>query len=275
MRIKLILLICFFTISVRAQVDSAKKVTTTAALLYNSDISYFGQATTTSYPYVLANVTLRLPFGLYFAGGGYQLLNDSTGISEADLGIGYDYQFNDTWSTSIAYTRSFFPATSPLLAASNENNINISTTYEGQLFKSALAIDYAFGKQQDIFITLTNSKSIDLGSFFTEKNQLSIEPTFEVFAGTRHFYQTYITIQQQHNNGKGKGNGMQSNQILTTEIPKNSFNLFSYNFKLPITLSRANYLIEASYQLGIMGKKAEESLKSHFSIYGIAFYYQF
>lgn len=277
MKILLLALICLFGIQAGAQTDTTKKVTTTAALLFNNNISYFGQATTERYPYILANLTLRLPMGLYFSAGGYQLLNQNEVPSETDLGIGYDYQFSESWSSGVAYTRSFFPVNSPLLAASNENNINLSTTYDGRLLKSALNADYAFGKEQDIFITFTNSKSITLGTFFNQKYDLSIEPALELVAGTRHFYETFIIEKQKRNNGKGKGIGNQGNLPTTelTAIPKNSFDLFSYNFRLPIALSRANYLIEASYQFSIMGVKADENLSSHYSLFGVAFYYQF
>jgi hypothetical protein len=273
----LLALLCICSITLRAQQDSVQKTTTTLALLYNSNISYYGQATTEKYPYILANATVRFPMGIYLSAGGYQLLNYGPALSEADLGIGYSRDFGEKWTTGLAYTRSFFPSNSPLLAAANANNINLNASYAGSLLKNAIDIDYAFGKEQDVFITLTNSKEFDLGTIFNEKNFIAIEPAIEIVAGTRHFYDTYAIEEEKRNNGKGKGASNAAPTTITTinYIPKNSFNLLSYNFKLPFTFSRASYMIEANYQFSILGKKADDNLRSQYSIFGFACYYQF
>ncbi len=272
-----LLISCVIMIQVRAQQDSLKKSTVTLALLYNSNISYYGQQTTAAYPYVLGNITVKLPIGLYFSAGSYKLLNYGSGLSATDLGVGFDYPLNEKLTVGLAYTRSFFPSTSPLLAASNENDINLSFGYLGNLFDSSLSADYAFGKQQDIFLGLTVSKSIALGTFSNEKNALSITPAIEILAGTRRFYETYMIEQEKRANGKGKGviNAPNSTTPSTTVTEKNSFNLLSYNFKLPLSFSRASYLIEANYQFSILGSKATDDLRTNSSIFGLGFYYQF
>lgn len=273
----LLTLICLCSLAGYAQTDSLQKATTTLALLYNSNISYYGQATTEKYPYILANATVRFPMGIYVSAGGYQLLNYGPALSEADLGVGYDYSFNDKWSAGISYTRSFFPNNSPLLAAANANNVNLNGSYSGSLFKTDASFDYAFGKDQDFFISLSNSKSIELGTLFSEKNFISIEPAIEIVAGTRHFYETYVIEEEKRNNGKGKGAGNAPSSIITTTdyIPKSSFNILSYNFKIPLSLSRASYMIEANYQFSVLGKKTDENLRSQYSIFGLSCYYQF
>ncbi|RZK58590.1 MAG: hypothetical protein EOO91_07885 [Pedobacter sp.] len=261
--------------NVKAQQDSTKTTTTTAALLYNSDISYYGQAATERYPYILANATVRFPFGLYLSAGGYQLLNYGGSLSEADLGLGYEHDFNDKWNSSVSYTRSFFPKSSPLLAAANENNFNLTTVYSGNWFKTSLAADYALGKQQDFFLTLTNSQEIDLGHFLSENNLISIEPAIEIVAGTRHFFETYVVEKEKRNNANGKAKGNTQTEVIYTDVAKNSFELLSYNFKIPLSLTTSNYMFEANYQFSILGSKSNSDLKSHNSIFGLAFYYQF
>jgi hypothetical protein len=274
-----LILISITSFNARAQQDSVEKTTLTFTTLYNSNISYYGQTTNEKLPYVLGNTTVRFPIGLYLSAGAYKLLNYGSGISETDIGIGYDHNFNEKINTTLAYTRSFFPANSPLLQASNENNINLSINYAWKWFQSSLSTDYAFGKENDIFISLTHSKVIDIGSFFNEKNLLSIEPAFELIAGTRHFYKTYTIEKSNRDNGHGKGKGPaspgNSNSTSTTTVASESFNLLSYNFKLPLSLSRASYIAEISYQMSILGSKAEADLKPQQSFIGIAFYYQF
>ncbi|AOM78459.1 hypothetical protein [Pedobacter steynii] len=276
----LLLLICLFSVPVLAQQDSSKRTTLTLAALYNSNVSYYGQTTSEKLPYVLANATLRLPVGLYFSAGAYKLLNYGSGISETDLGLGYDYDINEKWSAGIAYTRSFFPDNSPLLQAANENNINLSATYLWPWLKTYLSADYAFGKQQDVFLSLTNSKEISLGSLFNEKNAIYIEPAIELIAGTRHFYETYTIEKGKRDQARGKGKPPvnqpgKPGSTITTTVATDSFNLLSYNFKLPLSLSRANYIAEASYQLSVLGTESGPELKPQQSFFGFAFYYQF
>lgn len=275
----LFLLICITSFKVQAQQDSIKKTTITVAALYSSNVSYYGQAINEKLPYVLVNATVRFPFDFYLSAGSYKLLNYGPGISETDIGAGFDHDFNDKFTTGIAYTRSFFPANSPLLQAANENNVNLSLKYTWPWLKSSLSADYAFGKQNDVFISLTHSKEIGMGSLFNEKNSLYVEPAIEVVAGTRHFYETYTIEKSKRDKANGKGKSPvspgNSNSTTTTTVASNSFNLLSYNLKLPLSLSRANYIVEINYQLSILGPKAEAALKHQQSFFGLAFYYQF
>jgi len=265
---------------VSAQQDSSR-TTLTLAALYNSNISYYGQVTTEKYPYILVNASLRFPIGFYITAGGYKLLNYGSGISETDLGLGYDYKFNEKLTAGLAYTYSFFPVNSPLLKASNANNINGSVTYNWPWFKTAFNADYAFGKEQDLFLSLGNSKEIELGHLFNENDLLSIEPSLEIVAGTTHFYETYTIEKNKRDkaNGNGKSESVpgnvNQNTSVTTEIPNSRFKFLSYNFKLPLAYSRANYLAEISYQFSLLGNHNEAGVKHQQSFFGLAFYYQF
>jgi len=277
--LSLITFFCLSSILVIAQQDSTKKATITVASLFNSDVSYYGQATSDKMPYVLVNATLRFPIGLYLSAGSFKLLNYGSGLSETDLGVGIDHDFNEHFNIGLAFTRSFFPANSPLLQASNENNFNLSGTYSWLSMKTSLNADYAFGEQKDIFLSLTNSKEISLGSLFNDKNSVYIEPALEVVAGTRYFYETYKISKVKREKSKGKGplspESSGSPAINSSAVESSNFNLLSYNFKLPLSFSRAGYVAEISYQLSVLGAKAAPGLKQQQSFFGLAFYYQF
>ena len=282
MRIRLFILFLFLASTVNAQQDSTK-ATVTLAAMYNSNISYYGQVTPEKFPYVLFNATLRFPSGLYFSAGGYKLLNYGSTVSETDLGIGYDYDFNEKFSAGIAYTHSYFPSNSPLLQASNNNNINGSAAYQWSWFKTDISLDLAFGSQTDGFISFGNSKEIDLGTVFNEKNSISLTPTIEITAGTTHFYETYIIEKnkRQHPNGKGQGKSDiapgtgKGNTAEIIENTANRFKLLSYNLKLPLTWSNGNFLAEASYQFSMLGNRKEENVSHQQFFFGLAVYYQF
>ena len=279
----LLLIISLVSLQLWAQQDSVRRKTSvTAAILYNSDVSYYGQSTNEQMPYALLNTTLRFPGGIYLSAGSYKLFNYGSGISATDLGMGFNYDLDDKWELDLGYSRSFYPSNSPLLQASNENNLNLSITYSPVFFKSELNADYAFGQQSDIFLSLDTSREITLGNFFSDKNEFYIEPAIEMVAGSRSFYQTYTIAKGKRDKAKGKGpkssgnsgnSGSASENTVTTE--SRDFDLLSYNFKLPISLSRANYIAELSYQFSVLGRKAEEELKKQQSYFGLAFYYQF
>lgn len=259
-----------------AQSDSSK-TTVTLAAMYSSNANYYGQTTEQKFPLVLTNATIRLPIGLYFATSIYQLINTEGGTVVA-LGAGYDYNLSEKLTVGLGFNHTFFPSNSPLLQASNAENISISATYNYWL-TSALSADYAFGKEQDFFVTFTNSKSVSLGSLFSEEDAISIEPGVELVAGTQHYYETYIT--QKINKGKanGKPNGQQppvnNGSTVISYEPASKFSLLSYNFKLPVSYSRSNYMIEAAYQLSILGKQVETELTAPRSFFNLSFYYQF
>jgi hypothetical protein len=278
MKFKLILVLSMIVaLNVKAQQDSLKKTTITLAAIYSSNISYYGQVTNEKLPYILANATVRFPIGIYISAGSYKLFNYGSGLSESDLGIGYDHDFSNQFNMGISYTRSFFPANSPLLQAANENNLNLAANYSWKWFKSTLTTDYAFGTQNDIFFSLNNSKEISLGTLFSEENLIFIEPAIELTAGTQRFYETYVIEKGKRDQANGKGRGLQlpqnSNSTVTTAY--NNINLMSYNFKLPLSLSRKSYIAEISYQLSILGPKAQTEVKHQQSFLGLAFYYQF
>ncbi|MEJ5961581.1 hypothetical protein [Pedobacter immunditicola] len=267
--------ICLAALNVKAQTDSTattpEKATLTLAAIYGNNVSYYGQGTLEKLPYILTNATFRLPLGLFFSASSYKLLNYGTGMSASDLGIGFDHAFSPKLQAGISYTRSFFPEDSPLLQAANENNINAMVDYQWPWFKSSLSTDFAFGLEKDVFISLNHAKLIELGSLFNENDQIAIEPAVELVAGTQHFLESYT---QKKNQGKGKGSGNE-NTTETIEIPTTSFNLLTYNFKIPFTYSRSHYMAEFAYQYSILGGKIPAETKNSQSFFNLSFYYQF
>lgn len=281
MSFRVFILFLFLVVpKIYAQQDSTKTSLTVAAI-YNSNINYYGQVTPEKYPYLLLNATLRLSNGIYFSGGGYKILNMDNAISETDLGIGYEHDFNEKITAGLAYTYSFFPSNSPLLQASNNNNINASATYNWPWLKTDLNLDYAFGKQNDFFLTFANSKEIDLGTVFNEKNVISITPSIEISAGTTHFYETYIIekSKRQNSNGNGKSGsapGISNGNTTETIINSaNKFKLLAYSFRLPFNWSYKKILAETSYQFSLLGNRKEDNVKHQQSYFGLAVYYQF
>ncbi|MBC7615712.1 MAG: hypothetical protein H7202_06565 [Pedobacter sp.] len=250
-----------------------KKTTLTLAAIYNTNADYYGQTADKKLPYVLANATLSFPFKLSFSISSYKLLDSTKGVTATILGLGYDFSLAKNLNAGLNYSHTFNATNSPLLQAANTDNASANINYKYWL-TTGLTLDFAFGDEQDNFLTFSSSKEIDLGSF-TDKDVISLEPRIEIVGGTQHFYQSYTTTQRER--GRILGGIFQKPKVTTatTTVATTKFNLLSYNFSLPLSYNRSNYMIEATYKLSILGKKVETVSRTPNSFFNLGFYYQF
>lgn len=260
-----------------AQQDSTAKSSLTLAAVYGNTANYFGQTTAEKLPYILSYGAYKLKGGLYVSASALTLFNSSNGVSAIDLSAGYGFNLLKNVEGSVSYTRSFYQKDSPLLQTSNENNLNGELSFT-HLFKSSLSADYAFGTQNDAFISFSNSKLIDLGSLFSDKDFISLEPSIGIIAGSQHFYQTYTTEKQLRKKFLDDllfpGRPPEP-ETTTTTIESTDFDLMAYTLSLPLAYNRTNYSIEASYQAILASKKIAGASDKPVSIFNLSFYYMF
>ena len=260
--------------------DSAvAKNTLTIGAVYANNASYYGQKSVESTPYAALAATYRFKSGFYFTGLTYRLLNEKTAstVSAASLGAGMSFKLNKRLSADISYSHSFFPAYSPLLQAGNADIASLGLTYERGITIN-LTGDYAFGKTSDQFATASISKSINLFSI-GKKDIVTINPSADIVAGTQHFYQTYLTEQKLRDSVLGVilgpiiGTPQQGGNTKT--VATTTFNVLSYNFKLPLAYNRSHYVLEAAYQLSVLSNQAQTDPGKLNSFATLSFYYQF
>lgn len=260
--------------------EDNKKVTLTIGATYANDVSYYGLKAEERMPYIAASASLRLPFGLYFTGTGYRLLNDSGRVvSASSAGVGFAFNLSKKLKADLSYSHTFFPEHSPFLQAANPDNASASLKYEYWMTTGVNA-DYHFGKQQDVFITLSTEKQINLGSLFKGKDLITLTPLIEVTGGTQRFYQTYVREKLLRDSllgiiplpGIGNPTDTESGSAISTTT---QFNLLSYNLRVPLAYNRSHYMIEAAYQLSVLGPKAETGGGKLNSFFNFSVYYQF
>lgn len=256
----------------------AKKNTLTLAAVYANNASYFGQRPDETTPYVAVAANYQFKSGFYLAGLAYKLLNDnSSAISAASLGAGINWKFSKKLSGDIRYTHSFYPKLSPLIQSVNTENINLGLKHSSWM-ETTLSGDYAFGETNDVFATGGIAKDINLFSI-GKKDIVSIKPLLSVVAGTQRFYETYTTQQKLRDSLLGVITtpifGTPSGGTETTTVSNSSFDLLSYNFELPLSYSRAHYVVEAAYQLSLLSNKARSGPGDLNSFFTLSFYYQF
>ena len=269
------LLLCFgLAMQSFAQADSTAKNSLTLAAVYGSTANYFGQTTTEKLPYVLTYGAYKLKSGFYVSASALKLLNSSSPVSAVDLSAGYGFNLVRNIEGNFSYTRSFYQENSPLLQTANENNVNGELSFT-HFLKSSLSADYAFGTQQDVFLSFTNSKMISLGSLFSDKDFISLEPAFSVIGGSQRFYQTYTTEKQKRKKLLDPLFPSQQPEPTTTTVESTSFDLLAYTLSLPIAYNRSNYSVEAGYQATIAGKKIDGISNEPVSIFNLSIYYMF
>lgn len=255
---------------------AVKRTTFTLAAIYGSNANYYGQTAEQRLPYVLANASLRLKSGFYFSAGSYKLTNTGgSGISEFDLSAGFEAELSKNLSGSLAYTRSFYAQNSPLLQAANENTISASLAYDFNILKTGLNTYYAFGTQQDAFVSFSTSKTMNLGSLFSKKDFISLEPGIELVGGTLHYLEEYI-VQRDRRGGLLMNPlfpGREQNYTMTRDA--SSFDMLSYNMNVLLGYNRSNYLIETAWQLSALGRNVSETKLKPRSFFNLSFYYQF
>ncbi|MGE9311272.1 hypothetical protein ACLOAU_06490 [Niabella sp. CJ426] len=252
---------------VDSSATASSYTTFTLASLFSSGIDYFGQTTAQTLPYIALNGTLRLKYGIYASLTGFHLFSDSAVVSATGLTAGYQFTIAPKFTGDISYAYTIFPKQSPFLQASSPHMVSAAFNYE-HLLNTGISADYSFGRQQDFFVSLSNSKELVLNTD-RDRHIIATTPQLTIVAGTQQFYETYLV--ERKNNGKGKGAPPPREESRSY----NQFGLLSYNFKLPLSYNRASYLVEAAYQLSLLGNNASERAGQTNSFFTLGFYYQF
>lgn len=255
---------------------SKPKNTLTVAAVYANNASYYGQKSIEQTPYAAIAASFRLKSGFYLTGQTYKLLNEQTSkVSAASLGAGVNFMMGKKLSADISYSHSFYPAGSPLLQAANIDNASLALSHSGWI-NTTVTGDYAFGKTDDAFVTAGISKVISLFSIGS-KDLVSISPSADVVGGTQRFFKNYITEKQVRDSILGLpvlvGEPQSYSDTSSTSVT--SFNALSYNFKLPLSYSRAHYTLEAAYQLSVLSKQSKSDPGKLNSFFTMSLYYQF
>jgi hypothetical protein len=253
--------------------------TFTVGVSYANNASYYGQKALEKTPYVAAVASYRHKSGLYATAMAYRLLNDSQTVASASsLGAGFAFNLGKHLSADLSYSHTFYPSLSPFLQAANANNASIGFTHTGWL-TTTLGADYAFGKTNDVFVTAGIGKMISLGSL-GPKDLVTLNPVIDVTAGTQRFYKTYQEEKLLRDSILGVFPvppifGQPGSTTTTTTKTSTSFDLLSYNLKVPLAYNRSHYMIELAYQLSLLSNKAQTGAGDMNSFLTASFYYQF
>lgn len=260
----------------RDTVKTSDKPSLTLATLYSSNTNYYGQTTVGRFPYLLAYGGLAFNSGFSISATGYKILNADSGGTGADLTAGFDFNLSKNLSAGIGYTRSFFPDSSFFLQSQNLNMFSGKLGYDFNWLTAGLNTDYNPGQEGALYLSFDVKKAIELVAF-NQSDYISIEPAFEVVGSTQQITSTE-EVPSSSNQNKGLGiiklPGKRFDQKPEYRtVQSTSFDVLSYNFKLPVAYSTRKFMVEAGYQASLISRDTEASFKNPRSFFSLGLYY--
>ncbi|QEC77188.1 hypothetical protein [Mucilaginibacter ginsenosidivorax] len=248
-----------------------RKQSVSVGINYGSDALFFGRTSPVKYPFVTGDVIYNTKQGFFAYGSILKVLGYAP-VDEVDVGGGYFYKFSKQFSGAVSYTRFIFNKQANVIKSASSNDINLKNSYDWKFLKTSVIADYLFGKSNDFFVTVTNSKYIETSwSIFDDQDYLSFNPSFNFITGTQNFVQRYSVdhrFKQEIDN------------IYVYDDPNSArynrkFKMLNYSFKVPIAYNRPHYTLEASWRYSIP-VNVEGVLENHKeSFFNLTFFYLF
>jgi hypothetical protein len=251
-----------------------RKQSISVGISYGSDALFFGRTGPITYPFMSTDVIYNTKNGFFAYGSALKLLGYPTLTDEVDLGGGYLYRFSKKSTGSISYTRFIFNKDERVIESASSNDINWKNSYDWNIAKSSVVLDYLFGKSSDFFTTLNTSKYIETSwNVFDDKDYLTFNPGVSMILGTQNFVQRYSLDHQDR---------MAADNIIIFGPdhilhPYNNgkFNILNYSFKIPIAYNRPHYTFEFSYKYSIPVNVEGALMNKRESFFNLTFYYVF
>jgi len=252
-----------------------RKQSASVGVSYGSDVQFFGRTGPITYPFVSADAIYNTKNGFFIYASSLKVLGYDPFFDEIDLGGGYLINYSKKFTGAISYTRFLFNKdAAQVIKSASSNDVDYKNSFDWKIAKSSVVLDYLFGQENDVFVTLNTSKYFETSwSIFDDKDYLSFEPTVSAILGTQNFVQRYsldhafqmdindIYYNNPNNPHLARDNG--------------EFNALNYSFKLPIAYNRPHYTLEFSYKYSIPVNVEGMLMNRRESFYNLTFYYVF
>ncbi len=239
---------------------------------FGSDAMFFGRTGPIRYPFYSADVVYNTKQGFFAYGSLLRLIGYRTSIDEMDIGGGYLYRPSKKFSGSISYTRFIFNKEQRIIESATNNDINFKNAYDWGPFKSTVILDYLFGRSNDFFVTINQSKHFEPNwKLFSNNDYITFNPSISMILGTQNFVQTYALDHQT----RFVSANIYKNDYSPYQYNNGRFNALNYSFKLPIAYNRPHYTFEFAYKYSIPVNVEGNLMNRRESFYNLTFYYLF
>jgi hypothetical protein len=259
-----------------------RKQSLSVGVSVGSDAQFFGRTGPVKYPYWSGDAIYNAKSGFFVYGSVYKVFTSIPVIDETDAGAGYLYRFSSKFTGNISYTHFFIDKDALIIKSASSNDINFSNSYDWKILKSNVTFDYLFGRENDFFLTINNSKYFETNwSIFDDKDYLSFNPGFSIIFGTQNFVQKYA---QSHPGKYNDNYSLQRNDDIFLQPPPvfpqyaaydSEFHMLNYSFKLPVAYNRPHYTLEFAYKYSVPVNIQGIFNNHRESFYNLTFYYVF
>lgn len=220
-----------------------------ASLTYGSNSAYFGRTQATAFPYLATGLSYTSKGGLFAAASVYNLLNTPVAFDETDVSVGWAGDLSKTLDASVSYSRFVFAAGSELVKSSVNNSLDAYVGQDWGPFYSRLSGAVLFSRSvgsADGFLTLENSRYVEVPHVFRAVDYFSVEPTVSLSAGTQSFVEA--SLSKRHGGRARAGR---------------SFSVVDYEFALPLTYTLGKVAVEAGWRYVIPVHLPADDVDSH------------
>lgn len=265
--------IAFADTSVVADTDTiVRKKSISVGVSYGSDAMFFGRTGPVAYPFNTVDVIYNTKNGFFVYGTLLRLTGYRTSIDEIDIGGGYLFRPTKQYSGSISYTRFIFNKEQRIIESATNNDINLKNTFDWGPFKSSVSLDYLFGKSNDFFVTLGQSKYIEPNwRLFADDDYITFNPGVSMIIGTQNFVRNYSL----DNRTRLIADNIFQSANAPYQYNNGRLNVLNYSFKLPIAYNRPHYTFEAAYRYSIPVNVQGSLMNKRESFLNLTFYYLF
>jgi hypothetical protein len=258
-----------------------KKQSLSVGMNVGSDASFFGRSNEKKYPFLTTDIIYNSKPGIFVYGSLWRVFNTVPTVDEFDVGFGYSYRLSKKYNGTISYTKFFFDKNAQIIKSASSNDIDWKNTYDFKFFKSSVTFDYLYGKSDDFFVTLSQSKYFESNwSVFDDKDYITFTPSFNIILGTQNFVQRFSRDHDYFDVPPGLVTAPPAtvppmpNELDYGRANRN-FNILNYNIKIPLAYNRAHYTLEASYRYSIPVNVQGFLQTKNQSYYNLTFYYVF
>lgn len=246
----------------------AKKSSLKAGITYNSNSVFLARTDSVATPVYNFGLTYTLKSGIFFSGTvNYIPSRQFDQLDGGSLETGYNYE-RDNFSAGVNLSKYFAAFNSTQLISALDAVLGAEVSYNiNDIVTPSAHVDYALVKSggNDFILTGGLAHEFTIDKPFAAKDKLSVEPAFQINAGTQNFYDTYYIRQQTslqariNAKSKGKGKGVVTTttftQVTPTTTTASKFQVLAYEFSVPFTYSVKKLSAQFSPVYGIAVNK--------------------
>ncbi len=170
--------------------------------------------------------------------------------SDLNASLGYSVNFLKFFSYDVSYMHFWYSKNSTSLKAAYTDQLSTGLGYDFNWFVGSASVAYLLGNQPALYLTLSNSFSIEADGIISDDDMLLIQPGCDIMFSSQQSYLTYLYKLLGSHPKLFKRLKSKYPSLSLTELEsaskKESFQASSVNVNLPVSYSTGNITVSAT-----------------------------